>query len=166
MLVSDFYLGYDSMPCRQQKCLIHLIHLIRDINDELWKAPFDKELEGFTVAVQFLLVPILEAVDHYGLKAWHLRKFLKDVERFYDKPIIGMEYTLEPVRTFQKRLERYRGKPLHISDAGRHFVGEQHGGEGDPPTGHAEEDLTYVFQVSGPAVPAAAGYLADLSFPR
>ncbi len=25
VLVSDFYAGYDSLPCPQQKCLIHLI---------------------------------------------------------------------------------------------------------------------------------------------
>jgi predicted RecB family nuclease len=105
VLVSDFYPGYDSIPCRQQKCLVHLI---RDINDDLWKAPFDKELEAFAVEVQALLVPILEAVERYGLKARHLRRFLKDVERFYDKHIIGREYTSEPVRTFQKRFERYR----------------------------------------------------------
>lgn len=105
VLVSDFYPGYDSMPCRQQKCLVHLI---RDINDDLWKAPFDKELETFAVAVQSLLVPILMDVDRYGLKAWHLRKFLKDVERFYKKHIIGREYTSEPVRTLQKRFDRYR----------------------------------------------------------
>jgi len=105
VLVSDFYPGYDSMPCRQQKCLVHLI---RDINDDLWKAPFDKELETFAVEVQALLVPILEAVDRYGLKARYLRKFLKDVERFYDKHIIGREYTSEPVQTFQKRFDRYR----------------------------------------------------------
>jgi hypothetical protein len=55
-----------------------------------------------------LLVPILAEVDRYGLKAWHLRKFLKNVERFYDKHIIGREYTSEPVRTFQKRFDRYR----------------------------------------------------------
>jgi Transposase IS66 family len=106
VLVSDFYPGYDSMPFRQQKCLVHLI---RDINDDLWKFPFDKELEAFAVEVQSLLVPILEAVDRYGLKAWHLRKFLKDVDRFYDKIITGREYTSEPVRTYQKRFDRYRG---------------------------------------------------------
>jgi hypothetical protein len=105
VLVSDFYPGYDSIPCRQQKCLVHLI---RDISDDLWKAPFDKELEGFALEVQALLVPILEAADHYGLKAWHLRKFLKDVDRFYDKNITGREYTSEPVRIYQKRFERYR----------------------------------------------------------
>ena len=105
VLVSDFYPGYDSMPCRQQKCLVHLI---RDINDDLWKAPFDKELEAFAVEVQALLVPILVAVDRFGLKAWHLRKFLKDVERFYDKHIIGREYTSEAAETYQKRFDRYR----------------------------------------------------------
>jgi predicted RecB family nuclease len=84
VLVSDFYPGYDAIPCRQQKCLVHLI---RDINDDLWKAPFDKELEVFAVAVQSLLVPILEAVDHFGPKAYHLRKFNKDVERFYTRTI-------------------------------------------------------------------------------
>ena len=36
VLVSDFYGGYDSMPCRQQKCLVHLI---RDLNEDLWKTP-------------------------------------------------------------------------------------------------------------------------------
>jgi predicted RecB family nuclease len=105
VLISDFYPGYDGVPCRQQKCWVHLI---RDINDDLWKAPFDKELETFAVEVQALLVPILVEVDRYGLKTWHLRKFLKDVERFYDKNIIGREYTSEPVRTFQKRFARYR----------------------------------------------------------
>jgi transposase len=106
VLVSDFYPGYDGVPCRQQKCLVHLI---RDINDDLWKAPFDKELEAFALEVQSLLVPILETVDRYGLKAWHLRKYLKDVDRFYDKHITGREYTSEPVRTYQKRFDRYRG---------------------------------------------------------
>jgi predicted RecB family nuclease len=105
VLVSDFYPGYDSMPCRQQKCLVHLI---RDINDDLWKHPFDKELEAFAAEVQALLVPMLEAVDRYGLKACHLRKFLKDVDRFYAKNIAGREYTSEPVRTYQKRFDRYR----------------------------------------------------------
>ena len=33
ILISDFYAGYDAVPCRQQKCLVHLI---RDLNDDLW----------------------------------------------------------------------------------------------------------------------------------
>src|SRR5262249_47409231 len=34
VLVSDFYAAYDSLPCPQQKCLIHLV---RDFNDDLFK---------------------------------------------------------------------------------------------------------------------------------
>ena len=58
--------------------------------------------------VQSLLVPILEAVDRFGLKAWHLRKFNKDVERFYDQNITGREYRSEAAATYRKRFERYR----------------------------------------------------------
>jgi hypothetical protein len=34
VLVSDFYAAYDSISCPQQKCLIHLM---RDINEDLYK---------------------------------------------------------------------------------------------------------------------------------
>ena len=43
VLISDFYTGYDSMSCPQQKCLVHLI---RDLNDDLLRHPFDAELSG------------------------------------------------------------------------------------------------------------------------
>src|SRR5262249_11814390 len=42
VLVSDFYSAYDAPKCLQQKCLIHLI---RDINDDLFHHPFDAELK-------------------------------------------------------------------------------------------------------------------------
>ena len=38
VLVSDFYAGYDSIDCAQQKCLIHLM---RDVNEDLCKQPFN-----------------------------------------------------------------------------------------------------------------------------
>ena len=41
VLVSDFYTAYDSIDCPQQKCLIHLI---RDLNDDMLKNPYDDEL--------------------------------------------------------------------------------------------------------------------------
>src|SRR5260370_34521590 len=79
------------------------------MNDDRGKAPFGKDLEAFAVAGPSLLVPILEAVDHFGLKAWHLRKFNKDVERFYDKKITGREYRSAAAETYRKRFDRYRG---------------------------------------------------------
>jgi hypothetical protein len=41
VLVSDFYGGYDAIRCRQQECLVHLI---RDLNDDLWRNPFNTEV--------------------------------------------------------------------------------------------------------------------------
>jgi len=45
VLVSDFYSAYDSAKCAQQKCLIHLA---RDINDDLFHSPFDEGLKGLS----------------------------------------------------------------------------------------------------------------------
>ena len=84
--VTDFYGGYDALPCRQKKCLVHLI---RDLNDDLWKNPFDEEFERFVVAVRNLLLPIVEDVQRFGLKARHLRKHCSRVDRFYRETITG-----------------------------------------------------------------------------
>lgn len=105
VLVTDFYPGYDGVPCRQQKCLVHLI---RDINDDLWKAPLDEELEAFAEEVRGLLVPMLGAVDRFGLKARHLRKYGKEVERFYLRNVAGREYRSELTEKYRKRFDRYR----------------------------------------------------------
>lgn len=42
VLVSDFYGVYDSVNCEQQKCLVHLM---RDLNDEVLGHPYDEELK-------------------------------------------------------------------------------------------------------------------------
>ena len=44
-------------------------------------------------------------------------------------------------------------------------MGEQHGGEGDPATGRAAEDLGLVLQAVGRPLPAAAGHLPDVPLP-
>jgi len=105
VLVTDFYPGYDSIPCRQQKCLVHLI---RDLNDDLWSSPFNTEFESFVFEVKCLLVPILEAVNRYGLKKRHLNKFKKSVERFYKKNIVDKDYKSEVTIKYQKRFQRYK----------------------------------------------------------
>ena len=68
-LVSDFYGGYDSIACRKQKCLVHLI---RDLNSDLWQNPFDSDYDSFVAAVRDLLIPIINDIDLFGLKARHL----------------------------------------------------------------------------------------------
>ena len=104
VLVSDFYGGYDSVRCRQQKCLVHLIG---DLNDDLWKNPFNEEVEQFVGAVRDLLVPIFEDVERYGLKARHLSKHRRTVDRFYRDRIDVGAASCEVVAKYQKRLQRY-----------------------------------------------------------
>jgi len=105
VMVSDFYPGFDSVKCRQQKCLIHLV---RDINDELWDNPFDSQLEAFAAAVRNLLVPILQDVQRYGLKARHLHKHKALVDRFYRDEIETSRCPSDVTMRFKTRFERYR----------------------------------------------------------
>jgi predicted RecB family nuclease len=106
VLVSDFYAGYDGVGCRQQKCLVHLI---RDLNDDLWASPFNTEFEGFVLALRDLLVPAIEAVQGRAMKARQLVKFLPAVDAFYARHITGISYKSEVTQKYQKRFERYRG---------------------------------------------------------
>jgi len=105
ILISDFYPGYDSVKCQQQKCLVHLI---RDLNEDLWKFPFDTEFEAFILEVKNLIVPILEAVQKYGLKKRHLHKFSKLIEQLYEKDIIDRVYHSDLTVRYQSRFKRYR----------------------------------------------------------
>lgn len=104
-LISDFYPGYDAVPCRQQKCWVHLI---RDLNNDLWAASFDVEFEAFVGEVRDLIIPIMQAVQKYGLRKRHLQNFRKPVDHFYNKVIVDKHYTSECVLTYQKRFIRYR----------------------------------------------------------
>lgn len=105
VLISDFYPGYDSINCRQQKCWVHLI---RDINDDLWKEPFNVEFEFFVLEVRKLIVPILQTIQKYGSKKRHLNKFKKSIELFYKNTIDESVYTFEITIKYQKRFQRYR----------------------------------------------------------
>lgn len=105
ILISDFYSGYDSINCRQQKCWVHLI---RDLNDDLWKNPFDFEFETFVLEIKNLIVPIMETIDKFGLKKRNLKRFQKGVENFYQRIITNKSYISELVNRYQKRFIRYR----------------------------------------------------------
>lgn len=60
ILISDFYPGYDAVQCQQQKCWVHLI---RDLNDDLWSVPFNTEFEYFVLAVRNLIIPMMETIQ-------------------------------------------------------------------------------------------------------
>ena len=103
VLVSDFYNVYDSAPCPQQKCLIHLI---RDVNDDLLKTPFDQELREMASRFTALMTPIIESIDRYGLTKRHLGKFCVDSER-YQKWVAGQQFTSKVAQGYQKRIGKY-----------------------------------------------------------
>ena len=103
-LVSDFYPGYDAVKCKQQKCWVHLI---RDMNDDLWGSPFDVEFEEFLLNVRNMIVPIMEAVEEHGLKTKKLSKFNDSVDRFYQETI-NKTYKSDLSLKYKNRFLRYR----------------------------------------------------------
>ena len=105
ILISDFYPGYDSVNCRQQKCWVHLV---RNLNDDLRESPFDAEYENFVLEVRNLIVPIMEGVQSFGLKKRKLNKFKKLVDEFYKNVITDKNYKSELTLKYQKRFIRYR----------------------------------------------------------
>jgi hypothetical protein len=106
VLVSDFYAAYDSIQCPQQKCLIHLI---RDLNDDVLKHPYDEEFKRLALAFTLLLKPMIESIDRHGLKSHFLKKHLISVKRFY-RQISETPLQSETAVKFKDRLEKNRDK--------------------------------------------------------
>jgi Transposase IS66 family len=106
VLVSDFYAAYDSVQCAQQKCLIHLM---RDINEDLHRNPFDDELKEIAARFGALLREIVETIDTHGLKARHLGKHRKPAARFIEH-VVAMRCATEAGLALKKRIEKNRDK--------------------------------------------------------
>ncbi len=106
VLISDFYSAYDSIDCRQQKCLIHLI---RDMNDDYHKNQFDPELTGIVRDFACLLRSMVGTVDRFGLKKKRLKKHIGEAERFLDRVCndgFTSEIACQYVRRFRKNREK------------------------------------------------------------
>jgi len=106
VLVSDFYAAYDSMPCAQQKCLIHLM---RDLNDAVLDHPFDEEVRGIVTQFGEVLRSIVATIDQRGLKRHFLRKHSLEVERFY-RHMRRTTYQSEAALKCRERFEKNREK--------------------------------------------------------
>jgi hypothetical protein len=106
VLVSDFFTAYDSLDCPQQKCLIHLL---RDLNEDQLKNPFDEEFKTLAHRFASLLQQVIQTVDRYGLKTWHLHKHRKDVEAFFEETGAA-ESPSQVAQGYQARFEKYRSK--------------------------------------------------------
>lgn len=99
ILISDFYTGYDAVDCIKQKCLIHLM---RDLNDDLVKNQLDNDFKIIVFNFSKLLNGIVETINKYGLKKRNLHKPKKDVELFF-KSLRQGDYESEICLKWQKR---------------------------------------------------------------
>ncbi len=112
VLVSDFYGGYEGVDCPQQKCLVHLA---RDLNDELVKNPFDEDLKGLAAGFSSLMQAVIATIDRHGLRAHFLGKHKRDVDRFYARHVEAADGSAAAGQ-FRKRLTRWRPKLFTFLD--------------------------------------------------
>ncbi|HEY5909895.1 MAG TPA: TM0106 family RecB-like putative nuclease [Verrucomicrobiae bacterium] len=106
VLVTDFYSAYDSLPCPQQKCLVHLMW---DLNADLLKQPFDDDLKFITAEFGHLARTIVGTIDRFGLKARFLRKHEHEVTRFC-KSLGGRKMVSEIAKHYRERILKHRHK--------------------------------------------------------
>ncbi|MBC7571576.1 MAG: TM0106 family RecB-like putative nuclease [Spirosoma sp.] len=106
VLISDFYAAYDSIDSPQQKCLVHLI---RDLNDDLIKNPFNLEYQLLVQNFAFLLKNITDTINIYGLKKRNLNKHKKEVSQFFDK-VLSEKFQTEIAIFYQKKFRKYKNK--------------------------------------------------------
>jgi len=106
VLVSDFYAAYDSIDCPQQKCLVHLL---RDLNDDLLQEPFNKELAAIASGFGALLKSIVQTIDRFGLRARFLNKHHVDVAKFISE-ISKSSFESDTASSYKRRFEKYQDK--------------------------------------------------------
>jgi predicted RecB family nuclease len=112
VLISDFYAAYDAVDCPQQRCLIHLM---RDINDDLVKHPFNDEISPIAIEFGNLLRGIVETIDQHGLKKHFLRKHKLSADRFLD--FVSASKCLSDVGVaLQKRIAKNRQRLFTFLD--------------------------------------------------
>ena len=106
VLVSDFFSAYDAFDCPKQRCIVHLI---RDMNDDLRKNPFDTEFKLILQDFGVLMRSILSTIDKYGLKKRYLHKHKKEVEQFY-RTLSNKDLQSETAGWYRDRLNRWKGE--------------------------------------------------------
>src|ERR1019366_10760528 len=103
-------------PCRrrcpQQKCLVHLV---RDLDEDLVHNPFNEQFKHFAQDFGTLLRPIIETVDRFGLKKRHLAKHKRDVDRFL-KSVEVLKPDSELVEKYHNRFLKYWPKMFTFLD--------------------------------------------------
>jgi len=112
VLVTDFYPPYNAISCSQQKCLVHLM---RDMNQDILSNPFDIDLRFITDQFGRLLRAIVSTIDKHGLKRSHLQGHSTSVEMFLQS-VAGHSFHSEVARALQNRIVKNRDKLFTFVD--------------------------------------------------
>jgi hypothetical protein len=100
------------VDCPQQRCLIHLI---RDLNEDIHREPFNLELKTIVHDFGVLLKDMVDTVDRFGLKSHFLRKHKPVVTRFFDT-LLEREHETEIAQKVRRRLIRNRDRLFTFLD--------------------------------------------------
>ena len=121
VLVTDFYAGYDSIPCPQQKCLIHLM---RDLNDDLLRQPFNEGLKELGTRFGQLLRPIIATIDTHGFARSALKEHLPNVDHFYTW-VDDWEPMNDVCRTWKERTPKEPQQAFYVPEPRRCVMEQQ-----------------------------------------
>jgi len=83
--------------------------MIRDLNDDVLKHPYDEEMKCLVLSFVGLLRPMVETVERHGLKSRFLGKHMVAVNRFY-REIDDTSVQSETAVKFKDRLQKNRNK--------------------------------------------------------
>jgi predicted RecB family nuclease len=112
VLVSDFYTAYDSLDCRQQRCLVHLM---RDFNEEMQRHPFDSELKLIGTNFSAVLKGAVATIDRYGFKRRHLAKHKRTATDFCQW-VSSCEFDSKPAERLRSRIVKYQDQLFTFLD--------------------------------------------------
>jgi predicted RecB family nuclease len=112
VLVCDFYAAYDTIAPARQRCLVHLI---RDVNEDMLKNPLDEDLRQLAARFTPVITAIVDTIDRHGLKKWHLAKHKAAADGFVDW-VVGQRFASDAATGYQRRIKRYRGEMFTFLD--------------------------------------------------
>jgi hypothetical protein len=92
-----------------------VIHLLRDINEDLLRNPFDEELRMVVQPFAALFRSIIETVDRFGLKRRHLQKHKRHALEFIDA-VRQQNLNSDCAVKYQKKFEKYGSRLFTFLD--------------------------------------------------
>jgi hypothetical protein len=79
---------------------------MRDINDDLRRNPYNQETRSVAEPFARLLKQIVQTIDRYGLRCWHLHKYVNPAEKLC-KAIAERHFTSSCASKYQSRFAKY-----------------------------------------------------------